>query len=208
MVVKLVITSACHAEGRGFESRPPRHFTLHSCGRLRSPDRFILLCCSPLANVFAALTLAFGGRIASLAWGLCCLHNYGYMKQPPSTVELEKAAQTLAEALQFAEQVKSDEIKFKIARDACIQRFEYCIELAWKVAMRKLGSTTKFAKPAIREMARANLIGAAEDWLLFAEARNQTSHSYDEGIAQKLFHEIQKFSVELGHLLVSLKNLP
>ena len=24
VVVKLVITSACHAEGRGFESRPPR----------------------------------------------------------------------------------------------------------------------------------------------------------------------------------------
>ena len=25
MVVKLVITSPCHGEGRGFESRPPRH---------------------------------------------------------------------------------------------------------------------------------------------------------------------------------------
>ena len=31
MVVKLVITSACHAEGRGFESRPLRHFgSFHS----------------------------------------------------------------------------------------------------------------------------------------------------------------------------------
>ena len=27
VVVKLVITSACHAEGRGFESRPPRQFS-------------------------------------------------------------------------------------------------------------------------------------------------------------------------------------
>jgi hypothetical protein len=25
VVVKLVITSPCHGEGRGFESRPPRH---------------------------------------------------------------------------------------------------------------------------------------------------------------------------------------
>lgn len=28
-VVKLVITSACHAEGRGFESRLSRHFLSH-----------------------------------------------------------------------------------------------------------------------------------------------------------------------------------
>lgn len=78
-------------------------------------------------------------------------------------------------------------MQFKIARDACIQRFEYCIELSWKVAVKKLGSTPKFPKQAIREMARADLIDSAETWLDFIEARNNSSHSYAEDVAKKVF---------------------
>lgn len=96
-----------------------------------------------------------------------------------STDELSKAISTLEEALVFAETVKINPVQFKIARDACIQRFEYCIELSWKVSMKKLGSQTKFPKQAIREMARADLISSAEIWLDFIEARNNSSYSYD-----------------------------
>ena len=46
--------------------------------------------------------------------------------------------------------------------------------------MRKLGSQTKFAKPAVREMACGDLIGSADVWLGFIETRNECSHSYDE----------------------------
>ena len=123
-------------------------------------------------------------------------------------LELEKAAGTLLEALKFSDQVKANESQFKIARDACIQRFEYCIELAWKVSLKKLGSQTKFPKPAVREMARADLIDSAEEWLDFIEARNNTSHSYDEEIARKVFVQIQKFSVKVQVLIANLKKLP
>ncbi len=124
-----------------------------------------------------------------------------------SVEELEKAISTLNEALKFADQVSQNESQFKIARDACIQRFEYCIELSWKVSMKKLGSQTKFAKPAVREMARADLIDSAEMWLDFIEARNNSSHSYDEEVAQKVFVEIKKYQIESSNFLLRLKKL-
>lgn len=121
--------------------------------------------------------------------------------------ELKKALGTLNEALDFAASLKN-ESQFKVARDGCIQRFEYCIELSWKVSMKKLGSQTKFAKPAIREMARADLIDSAEVWLDFIEARNNSSHSYDEDVATQVFSQIQKFRIEGDKLLSQLKKLP
>lgn len=125
-----------------------------------------------------------------------------------STEELKKAIDTLGEALNFAQQSTNNEIQFKIARDACIQRFEYCIELCWKVSMKKIGAQTKFAKPAIRDMARADLIASAETWLDFVEARNNSSHSYDEDVAQKTYLQILKFFTESKQLLHSLEKLP
>ncbi|OYZ24329.1 MAG: hypothetical protein B7Y39_01350 [Bdellovibrio sp. 28-41-41] len=118
--------------------------------------------------------------------------------------ELKKAISTLDEALQFSQQVKNNDVQFKIARDACIQRFEYCIELSWKVSVKKLGSQTKFPKQAVREMARADLITSAEAWLDFIEARNSSSHSYDEETAKKVFIQILLFKDEVKKLVFQL----
>jgi nucleotidyltransferase substrate binding protein (TIGR01987 family) len=122
--------------------------------------------------------------------------------------ELDKVLKTLSEAVKFAEDVKANEMKFKIARDACIQRFEYSIELSWKIAMKVLGSQTKFPKQAVREMARGGLIDSAEEWLDFIEARNDSSHSYDEVVAQKVYAQILKFGVRADDLLTRLRNIP
>lgn len=124
-----------------------------------------------------------------------------------SIEELAKAVATLDEDLEFAESEKANEKTFKIARDACIQRFEYCIELSWKVSLKKIGSQTKFAKPAVREMARADLIDSAETWLDLIEARNNSSHSYDENTARKVYVQILAFSKEAQVLLDRLRKL-
>lgn len=121
--------------------------------------------------------------------------------------ELNKAISTLGEALDFSENTKTRPVEFKIARDACIQRFEYCIELSWKVSMKILGSQTKFPKQAVREMARADLISSAETWLDFIEARNNSSHSYDEDIATKVFSKILIFHKEVQDLYLNLEKL-
>lgn len=125
-----------------------------------------------------------------------------------SIEELTKAVQTLEEAIQFSQQVTSNEVQFKIARDACIQRFEYCIELSWKVSLKKLGSLAKFPKPAVREMARADLIRSSEEWLDFVEARNNSSQSYDEETAAKVFQQILLFRTKVQDLLKRLSQMP
>lgn len=122
--------------------------------------------------------------------------------------ELTKAVSTLEEALEFSKQVQAHPIQFKIARDACIQRFEYTIELSWKLAVKKLGSQTKFPKQAIREMARADLISSAELWLDFIEARNSSSHSYDEETATKVFQQIILFQTQIHDYIGKLSQLP
>ena len=119
--------------------------------------------------------------------------------------EFAKAVLSLEEAINLYHNSsrQSESIK-KAFRDACIQRFEYCIELAWKTSMKILGSTVQAAKPAIREMARNNLISNPELWLQFIEARNESSHSYDEDVAQKVFKSIEAFHPESVKLLAAL----
>ncbi len=57
-------------------------------------------------------------------------------------------------------------------------------------------------------MARAGLISQAEIWLDFIEARNESSHSYNENVAKKLFIQISNFSTEAERLLSELQKLP
>jgi len=124
-----------------------------------------------------------------------------------SLEELDKAVNSLEEALHLHANSAQGSTAQKAFRDACLQRFEYCIELCWKTAMKQLGSTTLAAKPAVREMARNNLISNPEVWLEFIEARNETSHSYDDTVAAKVFQKIQIFYPEARLLINNMKKL-
>jgi len=121
--------------------------------------------------------------------------------------ELSKAVESLKLAQDlYHSPASQNEIVKKAFRDACIQRFEYCIELAWKTSMKVLGSKTLAIKPAVREMARSNLIQNPELWMQFIEARNDTSHSYDEDVAEKVFKNIELFYPEVIKLIETLKS--
>jgi nucleotidyltransferase substrate binding protein (TIGR01987 family) len=95
----------------------------------------------------------------------------------------------------------------KALRDACIQRFEFCTELAWKVSMKILGLTAKAPNPAIRDMAQNNLIDDPQIWFDFLTARNKTSHTYDEEIAKAVYAEAEKLIPELDHLIKKLQKI-
>lgn len=122
-----------------------------------------------------------------------------------SLAEFEKALDSLKKALDLYHSATSEEDAQKAFRDACIQRFEFCIELAWKTSMKTLGSNTVAAKPAIREMARSDLILNPEVWMQFVDSRNETSHSYDENVALRVFKVIEVFYPEALKLLAKLK---
>lgn len=123
-----------------------------------------------------------------------------------SITELEKAVKSLEEAIDLYQKASSD-VEKKAFRDAAIQRFEFTIELSWKTSMKILGSTTLAAKVAIREMARNDLINDPEAWLKFIDGRNETSHSYDEDIAQKVYSLILNFLPFSKKLLEKLKQI-
>lgn len=116
--------------------------------------------------------------------------------------EYEKALVSLSEAIEFAEQRVLENEK-KIARDAVIQRFEFCVELAWKCAAKILGSKSTTAKPVIREMLQNAFISNAELWFDFIEARNKSSHTYEERVAREVFEVAKKF-IEPGHQLLEI----
>lgn len=102
-----------------------------------------------------------------------------------SIEEYSKALKSLAQALSLP---KND-----IVRDASIQRFEFCIELAWKTAKKMMGTTTSAPKQVIREMAQNGFIDEVEPWFEFLEARNMSSHTYDEVLADKVYAEAIRF---------------
>lgn len=59
-------------------------------------------------------------------------------------LEFKKAIKALERALGVEET--------DIVRDAVIQRFDFCIELAWKVSKRIMGTATSAPKQVVREM--------------------------------------------------------
>lgn len=112
-----------------------------------------------------------------------------------SVTEFQNALKTLSQALKFADQ-ESDVDRYNLARDASIQRFEFCVELAWKVSAKKMGSSSITSKPVLREMAAQGLISNIDLWFDFIEARNKSSHTYKEEIAAEVFAAARKFVPE------------
>ncbi len=111
--------------------------------------------------------------------------------------EFEKAVQRLKEAL--------DRPKDDFIRDSVIQRFEFCIELAWKSARKALGVSSTAPKVVLRDLAQQGLIADPARWFAYLEARNQTSHTYKEELAEKVYQVAKEALPELEKLLHSLK---
>jgi len=116
-----------------------------------------------------------------------------------SLKEFRKAIEKLDAALQ--------EEKTEYLRDSVIQRFEFCVELAWKTAKKALGSSKTSSKLVLREMLQNNLIDDADFWFQSIDQRNLTSHTYNEDIAESVYSFAEKFLPYAQKLLEKLEKL-
>lgn len=105
-----------------------------------------------------------------------------------SLKNFQKAIQRLEEALL--------QPKTEFMRDSVIQRFEFCVELAWKAAKRSMGTQTSSPKDVIREMAQSAYIEDVSLWLRAIDMRNLSSHTYEEDLAEKVYAFVVEFFPE------------
>lgn len=120
----------------------------------------------------------------------------------------EKALASLIEAL-----TEYDRTQSQFVKDACIQRFEYTYELAHKLLKRQLeamsanpGEIDQMSFPdMIRTGAERGLLANGwDEWRRFRDARNATSHAYNEKKANEVFARIPAFRDEAAFLLARL----
>lgn len=97
-------------------------------------------------------------------------------------------------------------------RDACIQRFEFTFELAWKMLKRRL--ELDFPNPQevdamsyralIRAGAEQGLIENVPAWFVYRDKRNLTSHTYNAAKAKEVFAVVSDFARDARRLLQRL----
>ena len=122
----------------------------------------------------------------------------------------EKALISLQRVLERSCTVPADED----IRDACIQRFEYTYELAFKMLKRQLDQELPSReeldqlpfKEVIRVGAERGLIVAPERWFDYRDKRNITSHTYDEEKAREVYSVLSDFAADAADLLTRLKS--
>ena len=106
----------------------------------------------------------------------------------------------LKDAINYYEfQVEANKINDKqlieILKEGLIQRFEYTHELAWNLmkdyAFYQGNSNVGGSRDAIKEAFKLNLISDYEIWADMIASRNQTTHTYNEEIANEIFVKIK-----------------
>ncbi len=104
----------------------------------------------------------------------------------------------------------SDVMKGYIA-DACVKRFEFTVETAWKTMKKYL--QLEYGKKddeltmnnIFRLMEGLGLVRSWEKWRFYYDKRNDTSHEYNQEKAAKLLPIVDEFVADCEFLYEKLK---
>lgn len=125
-----------------------------------------------------------------------------------TTAPLKQALTTLNRALTRASREPED----LEVRDACIQRFEYTYELCIKLIKRYIEQEMPLSehvdrlnyRDLVRVAFEIGIISNIDQWFQYREARNSTSHAYDENKALAVFQVLPEFAIQAQFLIEQL----
>lgn len=121
--------------------------------------------------------------------------------------DLENAVSRLDETIK-----DSKKIELSTLKDGVIQRFEFTLELSWKILKTYLVNEgidcVNTPKSVVREAYKAGIIKNGEIWIEMIDDRNLTSHIYSQSMADDIYLRItKKYFKELDLLFHFLKEM-
>ena len=129
----------------------------------------------------------------------------------PILNKVEEKKSKFLKAIQALDEALAEYEKYRIlsSRDGVIQRFEFCTELAWKATREYLieqGYVELNSPKSVMKQAYADkLLDDEAAWLALLNARNLTSHIYDDETADEVFNDIKiKYVLLFKNLLSRL----
>ena len=96
-----------------------------------------------------------------------------------------------------------------LTRDAAIQRFEFCFELAWKVIQERAraeGLDCQSPKGCLKLAYKNGWIAEEAGWIAMLEDRNRTAHTYDEALAKDVYRRFPNYLPLFQSLKTALRN--
>ena len=112
--------------------------------------------------------------------------------------------QNAVKSLKVALELTKDELD----RDGAIQRFEFTIELSWKILQRILVDRKILVhspRSTYREAYKEGLVKDVEVWLTYWDVRKQTTHIYKKEIAEEIFRKLPGFLKIAEELVKALR---
>jgi nucleotidyltransferase substrate binding protein (TIGR01987 family) len=122
----------------------------------------------------------------------------------------EISFQPLEKALESLEKGIATKPSTDLERDGVIQRFEYTFELCWK-SIRSLllamgrAEVSSSPKPLLRDALEENIIDDIKPWFAYLQARNHSTHTYNELNADDVYKLALQFPKAARQLLSQLK---
>jgi nucleotidyltransferase substrate binding protein (TIGR01987 family) len=114
--------------------------------------------------------------------------------------ETTRTLESLEQAIARLREATAEPLSNPLAIDGTIQRFEFVIELFWKVLRRALaeeGIEAHTPREALQAAYTAGWLGDEAAWLRMLRDRNETSHAYNEATARRVYDSIRSSLPEL-----------
>lgn len=113
-----------------------------------------------------------------------------------SEIKVRTSLQNLKRAIARLREAIEEDVTHCLVIDGTIQRFEFTLELFWKALKRCLafeGITAMTPREVLKKAYQIGWIADELIWLQMLKDRNETSHVYQEEMADKIYQHIRTY---------------